>query len=81
MSGAAKDKQPLKKAQTPQGRLDAPEEKNPEAPQSKTIRGHLGTLCHIPGQAFGVLVLQISLHGKHYLLQLVSADVSVHYDN
>ncbi|CAL8361577.1 unnamed protein product [Boreogadus saida] len=31
VSGAAKDKQPLKKAITPQGRLDTPEEKNPEA--------------------------------------------------
>ena len=47
MSGAAKDKQPLKKAITPQGRLDTPEEKNPEALKSKTIRGNVGSLCHI----------------------------------
>ena len=46
-SGAAKDKQPLKKAQTPQGRLDTPEEKNPEAPQSKTIRGQYRTFRDI----------------------------------
>ncbi|CAL8255847.1 unnamed protein product [Lota lota] len=32
-SGAANDKQPLRKAKTPQGRLDSPEEKNKDAPQ------------------------------------------------